>query len=296
MRNNFEGRFIKLVYWNEKDNLGDLLSPYIVQALSGKEIIHKSAFMSIRGILVHIYRYIKNWNIKGLKELLYPYEKNLLAIGSIIAWGNTQSLIWGSGFMREEENFRGGRIFAVRGKYTNDKLKRMGYAGTQVLGDPALLLPLCFNPIVNPQSLIGVIPHWSEIEYFVDKYSSKYKVIDLRTKDVEGKIREILSCKYILSTSLHGIIISHAYGIPALWIKHNSLHGDDFKFKDYFSSVGIGIYSGFTNIDDILLSSESCLNLFAENRSKTLPQFSLKNLQKQLLESAPFPIDKKYIS
>ena len=35
-------RVINLVYWNGVDNIGDVLSPYIIQRLSGMTIRHKS--------------------------------------------------------------------------------------------------------------------------------------------------------------------------------------------------------------------------------------------------------------
>lgn len=50
--------------------------------------------------------------------------KNLLAIGSIISWGNKHSIVWGSGFINEQQKFKGGTIYAVRGKYTDAKLKK----------------------------------------------------------------------------------------------------------------------------------------------------------------------------
>lgn len=41
----------------------------------------------------------------------------------------------------------------------------------------------------------------------------------------------------ILSSSLHGIIFSHAYGIPAYHIEfHDLLDNGNFKFNDYYSS------------------------------------------------------------
>jgi hypothetical protein len=46
-----------------------------------------------------------------------------------------------------------------------------------------------------------------------------------------------------VSSSLHGIIIAHSYGIPAAWIAISEIHGSgvsaDFKFLDYYSSVGL---------------------------------------------------------
>jgi pyruvyltransferase len=51
-------------------------------------------------------------------------------------------------------------------------------------------------------------------------------------------INELASCDYILSSSLHGLILSDAYGIPNKWISiSNNLSGREFKFKDYYSTT-----------------------------------------------------------
>lgn len=288
-----KGDIIKLVYW-DAPNLGDLLSPYIVHKLSGKEILHKNGYRGFTLLLKRLFVYLLKLQIVRIRELLFPYEKNIIGIGSIIGLGNRYSLIWGSGFMSEKEKFNGGTILAVRGEYTSKKLEEMGYEKCRILGDPALLLPLCFSPIIQKKYKIGIIPHWSETDFFIERYSKDYKIVDMRTRKVEDTIKEILSCKYILSTSLHGIIISHAYGIPALWIKHRTIHADDFKFKDYFTSVHIAVYDAFENIDDILFASEHWLDLFNTNREKSLPQVSLKDIQRKLLAVAPFSIDEKF--
>lgn len=66
---------------------------------------------------------------------------------------------------------------------------------------------------------VGIVPHFVDYAFFFDNYADKYNIIDVRTNDVEGVIDQINESEYILSSSLHGIIIAHAYGIPALWIK-----------------------------------------------------------------------------
>ena len=51
-------------------------------------------------------------------------------------------------------------------------------------------------------------------------------------------IDTICACDVILSSSLHGLIISDAYAIPNVWIKlSDKVEGNGFKFKDYFLSV-----------------------------------------------------------
>ena len=47
-----------------------------------------------------------------------------------------------------------------------------------------------------------------------------------------------LECAVVSSTSLHGLILADAYGIPARWISGNTaVH--PFKFHDYFESMGV---------------------------------------------------------
>jgi hypothetical protein len=69
------------------------------------------------------------------------------------------------------------------------------------------------------------------------------KIINLMHSNIEEVTDAIYSCKRIVSSSLHGVIVSQAYGIPAIWTKlSNKLSGDGVKFDDYFLSVGIKPY------------------------------------------------------
>lgn len=286
---------IKLVYWNYYQNFGDLLAPYIVSKLSGKKIIHKFFYL---GVVCSIKQFIYglfHFNIKALKSNLFCWENNLLSVGSILAWGNKKSVIWGSGFMSENQSFNGGTICALRGKYSDIKLRNEGFQGSSVYGDPALLLPLIFLPQVVKKYEIAIIPHWSETDFFIEKFGHKYKIIDLRTVNIEEVITEITSCKKILSTSLHGLIVSHAYGIPALWIRNKKLHNSNFKFFDYFSSVDIKEYEGLLNVDEILFSKDNYNLLFDKNKDKCLPKVDLKLIQKALLYAAPFDVKNEFL-
>jgi hypothetical protein len=70
-------------------------------------------------------------------------------------------------------------------------------------------------------------------------------VINLINNDHKAVTRQILSCEQIVSSSLHGVIVAQAYGIPAVWVRFSDkLSGDNVKFDDYFKSVGVDPYKG----------------------------------------------------
>src|SRR5699024_4415351 len=132
--------------------------------------------------------------------------------------------------------------------------------------------------------------HWKEVDRFKERFGEEYHIIDLRTRDVFKVISEITASEYILSSSLHGVIVPHAYQIPALWIEDGYIDTDGFKFQDYFSSVEIPNYKGFKNIKEILKTEEAWMDLFIKNKDRSMINLNLKNIQSDLLKAAPFPI------
>ncbi len=185
------------------------------------------------------------------------------------------------------------KVYAVRGKLSNEKIIEAGFDGCSVFGDPAILLPMFVKPSpVRDKYPLGIVPHWKETDFFMQKYGNDFKVIDLRTKDIERVVDEITSCRAILSSSLHGIIASHAYGIPAIWMKHGYIDTDGFKFADYFSSVNIKNYDGFENYDDVIRDENLQKKLFMSELS--LPNVDMVQMRQQLIDV--FPYKSKYKS
>ena len=291
---------IKLVYWHTNiDNYGDLLSPYIVQKLSGFSIVHKNYYVG--NWKSHLYNWLKEiitFNANLDCDYLFPFENNVVGVGSILFSGNKKSHIWGAGFMSQNQRCKYGTVHAVRG-YLSFKIITQqiseGYpirlADKVAIGDPGLLLPLLISPS-DKRTGVGIIPHFSETEYFKAEYGDKYKIVDLRNNDVEAVTKEITSCEYILSTSLHGLIIAHAYGIPALWMEYTGLEKDTngFKFYDYFSSVGIEGYQPIRNLEKVLKDDTTINKLFYMRKENSLPSIELDNIRTELLSVAPFPI------
>ena len=77
------------------------------------------------------------------------------------------------------------------------------------------------------------------------EYPNNTHIIDICTDDFNHLFEEILSCEFIISSSLHGIIFAHSFGIPAFHIICNETVPtiDDFKFKDYYSIWSIPYFA-----------------------------------------------------
>lgn len=202
-----------------RDNWGDKLNPVLASELSGKRVYHKN-------------------------DVLFPSDWPVhIMIGSSLRYVNPTDVVWGTGFMRESDTLKDipRRICAVRGPLSRKKLLEQGVDCPEIYGDPALLYPLCYFPNVAKQYDIGIIQHFREIG--VEEFPSVPKDIKIKIINIMGGIREvvddIVSCGAIISSSLHGIIAAHAYGVPATWVKFsNRPLGDGFKFRDYWASMG----------------------------------------------------------
>lgn len=287
-------RIIYLKYFTAP-NFGDALSPYIVNKLSGLVIVDKTLTINSTGeFIAYIWNCIRSKQFWGLKLIELPWQKVLLSVGSILKFSNKNCVVWGSGFMNYGERCIGGRILAVRGKLSNDKLKALGLIMNDVsLGDPALLLPIICASRPEKKHKIGIIPHYQETDFFLNSYN--HKIIDLRTKKINDVIIEITQCEYVLSSSLHGIIVAHAYGVPALWIADGcNKDTDGFKFHDYLTSVRVCKYEPFSSA--ICGESEShIIELFANNKDiSVVNPIVLEEIQRNLLKVAPFELKKKY--
>ena len=199
-------------------NWGDKLSPTLVRMLTGRQPTHKNA-PAVQG------------------------ASRYYVIGSGMAAARTKDTVWGSGYISEEtaNNSARPRICAVRGPLTRAALLARGKDCPEIYGDPAVLLPLFYNPEVAPTYDIGIIQHCREAG--LEPLPMFPTGLSVRLIDINGGIEEvvdaILSCRQIFSSSLHGLIAAHTYGVPATWIKFSDRPlGDGFKFKDYWASIG----------------------------------------------------------
>ena len=265
---------IPLFWWSEikftfkkKENYGDLLSKYLVEKIAGKKV---------------------KW-VHPKKQPWYKLDKkNFVVIGSVLHHCSKESVIWGSGIIDREQKVEKANFRAVRGPRTRKFLLESGYTCPAVYGDPALLLPGFYNPEVEKEYKLGVIPHYHDYQLAKKIFSNNNNilVIDLMTLDVEDVTRQIMSCEQNISSSLHGLIVSHAYSIPCVWVEFsNKLFGDGIKFEDYFESVGIESYSPqFLEEGNIPLEPA----LYFRGRPNLPERKKIRELQKDLMQTCPF--------
>jgi pyruvyltransferase len=209
---------IPLVFFDEIKNVGDLISPYLVKKISTRAT-HRA------------------------RTSVLP---RLLGVGSILGLATPNAYVWGSGFMSPDhvgaKLTSSEKITAVRGRKTRDLLMNLTQLrGGLALGDPALLMPRFYKP--DPKIVagrIGIVPHYVDYAFASQLFSEidpSVFVIDVRAEP-EAFIDELLSCQAIISSSLHGLILSDAYNIPNAWVRFSEkIGGGTWKFYDYYSTT-----------------------------------------------------------
>jgi len=206
-------------YNNSDHNLGDYLSEVVVEYFLEKKGLSLSS---------------------KVEE-----KKHLYAIGSILLMGYQDATIWGSGLpfapswlrsIPHKKVFRKLDIRCVRGPLTQKRLAALGHKCPDVYGDPAVLMPLIYNPqAVKKTQEFVIIPHFSQEANLRKKYSDAC-VVSMRTSDYESVIDSICSAKKVVSSSLHGIILAESYGVPAVYYSDRpELY--NFKYEDWYAST-----------------------------------------------------------
>ncbi|MEQ4550145.1 XcbB/CpsF family capsular polysaccharide biosynthesis protein [Weissella sp. GP1] len=249
-----------------KLNFGDLISKDIIRKITGAKVI-----------------------TTDVKQFA-----TVSAVGSILPtaapFGNLK-VVWGSGFIRDggKVDFQDVNIAAVRGKLT---AKRIGFKGA--LGDPGLLVPLYFKKSDVKTDKIGVIPH------YIDKNNDFFKellqderffLIDVE-REPEEVIKDISSAKAIISSSLHGLIISDSFNIPNFWVEvSDKVIGSGYKFEDYFSGVGRK-----SKMVKIVNYNDITYDYIIEKAKKWRPIRNLDNIQQNLVNAFPKTIDSRLSS
>jgi pyruvyltransferase len=199
-------------------NVGDVASGLIVSKLLGRDVLRF-----------------------GPEPLFAP---NLLGIGSILNWADANSVVWGSGCIAQEAPppTKPRAVVAARGPLTCAQLQRIGLPSPAAIGDPgALICDLYQHPRAPEKNLIALVPHYADLSHpFVEAARQQGARVISPLLPLHEFLDLVSSAEVIVSSSLHGIVFAHALGRPAAWLEMSGgLIGGDFKFRDYFASIGL---------------------------------------------------------
>ena len=221
---------VNLLYYKDVHNVGDVISLVLFDYLLK-------------------YKNIGKWSFK---------TKRLALVGSVLQFIGAKTIVVGSGFLDERsiDVFSRKRpkliVRAVRGPLTRNALIKLGYDVPEIYGDPAILMPVFYRPHhAYKRYEYVIIPHYSKL----DKYKGYDNVVSTKTKDWRAFIDTICSSSYVISSSLHGIILAEAYGVPAIFL-NDTESGSIFKYKDYYSSTGRETFLVADSIEDALNKRE----------------------------------------
>lgn len=212
-------RHVSAYWWVGRPNFGDLLTPLLLQHFCG---------------------IVADW-------APFP-EASLVGVGSVLehipnGWAGK---IVGAGKLHEESLLPIGHseILALRGPLT-----AKGLRGDFAIGDLGLLA----NELVRVETkkyALGIVPHWSDTTLGTNPTFARYSpiVIDPRGDPLDV-IRTIGECEKIVASSLHGMILADAFGIPRRfeYAPRLSMEGGMFKFRDYSEGVRTPFEIGVTS-------------------------------------------------
>ncbi len=258
-------------YWYPTENVGDLITPYFLQKVCGINDLepYRITEHGIKRIERHgLSRREKlrqlpgrvmtastnrlnrlkskiGLNTKPNNSIVIPERraKYSVSTGSVIRLCQDRAMVFGSGIRDKHQRTHQSSVRFVRGPLTRQRFLDNNFPCAPIYGDPGLLLPRFYKPKkAQKMYAIGLIPHFTEYEDVVNQYKNDTSVlvINMASGDLEGVIDQINTCAMTISSSLHGLVLSHAYGVPTRQIEYSDrINGDGTKFLDYYRGIGL---------------------------------------------------------
>ena len=193
-------------------------------------------------------------------QLASPEQADLLAVGSILGklvvpgWNLPARLsgcfkkpaaVWSSGFIEAPSKTgalrRKVEVFALRGDLSRQAMSRLLGRELQCpLGDGGLLMPELLTKRPEKKFRLGIVPHYKEVDHpQIAALAAKIpgSMVISPIGEVCEVLEKIAACEVIVSSSLHGLIVSDALSIPNMhFIGSSAIRGGVFKYQDYYSA------------------------------------------------------------
>lgn len=213
--------------------------------------------------------------------------RRLLGAGSIAHRALPGDLIWGSGFkevplsltVEEKATID---VRAVRGPLTADYLARNGVDISHIgcFFDPGLLVGEIFatqiaecRKRVQQRKGLLLIPHYKDTPAIQHKFKGRGYRIRSVDCDLFEMISEILSAEIVIASSLHGVILAEAVGVPAVLMRPPE--SEPFtKYHDYYAGTARDSFPIIDDPEEVLRMTVPDLPVIPANWRQTVPGFN----------------------
>lgn len=233
------------VRYSKIGNMGDLLNELIIEDVLGYKVIHCDNIWDCQTTAIGSYLRFFFPERENMKQLPKQMLRKL--------YGQFQAplQVWSTGFINYSDEKlislrKDIKVSSVRGELTRKRLEKVLNTDLKVpTGDGGLLASYLIREPIQKKYSIGIIPHFREkdekrFKELQESYNNSV-LIDL-TDDPLSVVKTISQCELIISSALHGLIVSDSFGIPnKRLIYTDKLLGDGYKFDDYYSAFNVSL-------------------------------------------------------
>jgi hypothetical protein len=260
---------IKLYWWVDPalgthGNFGDEITKYLMTIVFNKKVVRTD-----------------------------PDKADIIGAGSLLTdvynrKGSNRPYVWSTGFIENnglnltDEDFK---YCAVRGKVTQS---RISSNSNIALGDAGLLASYLLQKKPAKKYKLGIIPHYIDKDsIFIENFKANKDIVIIDpTNDCMNVVQDIAQCDYIVSSSLHGLILSDSLGVPNRHIiLSDKVTGGEYKFNDYYSVFDKERYNPLRNI---IISEVNIENIIQGIESTYIVPSDIDNIKKTIFESFPY--------
>ena len=232
----------------------------------------------------HLIRYIYGIDSINVKDS----ENRLLCVGSIASQINNGDIICGIGVKDYiiPDKKRDVEIYGCRGPISLSVFQEKGYKinSDAFLYDPGLLIKDLLKKDYSEKGKVIFIPHYRERFKYGKKIMGNIDVIDIDNR-FDYIARKIQEASLVYSSSLHGIIFTHALNRPCVYVKPQTVESE-LKFEDYFLSVSNTYKKPLDSIYEYRnhLKPDSPLDIDVKRKDFIFPEKSLLDKKNILIK------------
>lgn len=227
---------IRTFFWHERVKpRGKLWWDRKVRGKAWDDFLHGNAGdILTREVLARTY--------PGTTPINVKQGPRILCVGSLAHQVKAGDVLSGIGCRTDQlpaPNSSNHYIHGLRGPISYDIFKSAGYDVSQVkfLADPGLLIGGMVPDRAPKKGHVVFVPHYRERKIIRKRVPPGIHIIDI--DNIPLRIaHQIQRAECVYSSSLHGIVFSHALKRPCVLVRP-ATQEPMLKFEDYFLSVGI---------------------------------------------------------